>query len=151
MNQLETPESTEIQLASTEAQIQSCFAVMRQLRPHIVNEEKFVEQVQRQLREGYLLAYLQDGGEVKACSGFRFLEFLAWGKVLYIDDLVADSAVRRKGYGSKLLKWVIRRAKEAHCDEVHLDSGPQRQDAHRLYLNQGFKIIGYHFSLGIPV
>jgi GNAT superfamily N-acetyltransferase len=151
MNQLNSQESTEIQLALTQAQIQSCFPVMRQLRPHIVDEEKFVEQVQRQLREGYHLAYLEEGREVKACSGFRFLEFLAWGKVVYIDDLVADSAGQRKGYGSRLLKWVIGRAKEADCDEVHLDSGPQRHDAHRLYLNQRFKIIGYHFSLGLPV
>ena len=52
-----------------------------------------------------------------------------------------------KGSGRKLLKWIIEEGKKAKCDQVHLDSGPQRHDAHRLYLNQGFKIIGYHFAL----
>ena len=56
---------------------------MHQLRPHLMEEVAFVEQVQRQLAEGYYLAYLQEGEEVKALAGFRFLEFLAWGKALY--------------------------------------------------------------------
>jgi GNAT superfamily N-acetyltransferase len=59
---------------------------------------------------------------------------LAWGKVLYIDDLITDSETRRSGHGGKLLKWVIEQGKKANCDQVHLDSGPQRHDAHRLYL-----------------
>jgi 2-iminoacetate synthase ThiH len=47
------------------------------------------------------------------------------------------------------IKWTIAQAKQSGCDQVHLDSGPQRHEAHRLYLNQGFKIIGYHFALEI--
>ena len=135
-----------IQTASTEKQIRSCYRVMRQLRPHLTEEQAFVEQVQRQLATGYRLAYYQDEEEVRALAGFRFLEFLAWGRVLY-DDLVSDVATRKNGYGGKLLKWVIHQARDASCDQVHLDSGPQRHDAHRLYLNHGFKIIGHHFAL----
>jgi GNAT superfamily N-acetyltransferase len=84
---------------------------------------------------------------MKTCAGYRFLEFLAWGRVLYIDDLVTALETREKGYGSMLLKWIIEQAKLAKCDQVHLDSGPQRHDAHRLYLNHRFKIIGHHFAL----
>ncbi len=147
MNPINTLEMKEIQLATTDEEIRACFPVMQQLRPHIVEERAFIDQVQRQLKEGYHLVYLQEKGEVRAVTGFRILEFLAWGKVLYIDDLVSDAARRRNGCGTKLLKWVINRAKGAKCDQVHLDSGPQRHDAHRLYLNHGFKIIGYHFAL----
>lgn len=139
--------TSEIQLATEQEQIRSCFKIMQQLRPHITSEEAFVNQVQRQIEYGYHLAYIHEDDAVKALAGFRFLEFLAWGKVIYIDDLVSDSAARRNGYGSKILQWVLKEAKEAGCDQVHLDSGPQRHDAHRLYLNQGFKIIGHHFSL----
>ncbi len=140
-------EEAGIQRASTEVEIRLCHRVMQQLRPHLTEEQAFVEQVQRQLAEGYHLAYSQNRGEVKALAGFRFLEFLAWGKVLYIDDLITDSEIRRSGHGGKLLKWVIAQAKKVKCDQVHLDSGPQRHDAHRLYLNHGFKIIGHHFAL----
>lgn len=137
---------TGIQKAATDEQIRSCHRVIRQLRPHL-EEQAFVEQVKRQLTEGYHLVYCQDKEEVRALAGFRFLEFLAWGKVLYIDDLITDSITRRSGLGGKLLKWIIEQGKKAGCDQVHLDSGPQRYDAHRLYLNHDFKIIGHHFAL----
>ena len=139
--------NTEISLATTDNQIRSCYSVMRQLRPHLTNEQAFVEQVQRQLSEGYYLAYCKDEGEVRGVVGFRYLEFLAWGKVLYIDDLITDAEARRNGYGGKLLTWAIEQGKKAHCGQIHLDSGPQRHDAHRLYLNHRFKIVAHHFAL----
>ena len=137
----------DIQQISTIEQIQSCYKVMLQLRPHLTEERTFIEQVQRQIADGYQLACCQEGGKVIAVAGFRFLEFLAWGKVLYIDDLITDSETRKNGHGGKLLKWIIALAKNENCDQVHLDSGPQRYDAHRLYLNHGFKIIGHHLAL----
>lgn len=149
MNSHTIQDTTKILFARDEEQIRSCYRVMYQLRPHLTSEQAFISQVQRQIQEGYHLAYIQDGGQIKALAGFRFLEFLAWGKVIYIDDLVSDAATRKSGHGSKILKWVINEAKKAKCDQVHLDSGPQRHDAHRLYLNHGFKIIGHHFALDL--
>jgi GNAT superfamily N-acetyltransferase len=132
---------------NTIEEIQSCYTVLKQLRPHLINETSFVKQIHRQLAQGYkLIAYVKNK-KVKAVIGFRFLEFLAWGKVLYIDDLITDSETRKLGYGTKLLEWVIQQARNKNCDQVHLDSGPQRYEAHRLYLNHGFKIIGYHFAI----
>jgi GNAT superfamily N-acetyltransferase len=122
---------------------------MRQLRPHLTSEETFIEQVSRQLKLGYHLVYIQDQTIIKAAAGFRFLECLAWGKILYIDDLISEVAARRQGYGSTLLKWLIQEAKNHACDQVHLDSGPHRHEAHKLYLNHGFKIICHHFSLNL--
>jgi GNAT superfamily N-acetyltransferase len=139
-------ENTDICLASTAEQISSCYELVLQLRPHLKEPQAFIDQVQRQQAEGYRLAYIEENGHVKALIGFRFLEFLAWGKVLYIDDLVTDSKAQKSGHGGRLLKWTMEQAKQSRCDQVHLDSGPQRHDAHRLYLNHGFKIIGYHFA-----
>lgn len=136
-----------IQQMNTREQIRGCYKVMRQLRPHFTEEQEFINQIQRQLKDGYQLVSCHEEGNIKALVGFRFLEFLAWGKVLYIDDLVTDSDARKNGHAGKLLKWVIEQAKKENCDQVHLDSGPQRHDAHRLYLNYGFKIIGHHFAL----
>jgi GNAT superfamily N-acetyltransferase len=147
MHQEIMDENIEIHLAGTAEQICSCYSVMVQLRPHLKNAQDFVGQVQRQQAEGCQLAFLQKEERVRAVAGFRFLEFLAWGKVLYIDDLVSDAQARKYGYGGRLLKWTVNQAKQSQCDQVHLDSGPQRHDAHRLYLNHGFKIIGHHFAL----
>ena len=139
--------SQEVHKACTVEQIRACYRVMHQLRPHFLLEKAFIEQVERQQAQGYHLLYIAENEEVQACAGFRFLEFLVWGKVLYIDDLITDKDARRKGYGSTLLKYLIEQAKNVQCDQVHLDSGYQRHDAHRLYLNHGFKLCCHHFAL----
>ena len=105
---------------------------MHQLRPHLDNEEAFLEQVQRQIADGYHLVVLEDK-DIMALAGFRFMEFLAWGKVLYVDDLITCVKARKLGFGNLLIDWLIRLAKEKQCDQLHLDSGPQRHDAQVIY------------------
>lgn len=144
MHTTTTPTARKQEIKTAE-EIRSCYSVMKHLRPHL-DEAALLTQVQRQMTQGYQLLACVEEGAVKAVIGFRFLEFLAWGKVLYIDDLVTDAEARKHGFGTMLLKWVIDEAKLAQCDQVHLDSGPQRHEAHKFYLKHGFKIIGYHFA-----
>ena len=42
---------------------------------------------------------------------------------------------------------IIDMARKENLDAIHLDSGHTRFDAHRLYLNMGFKIVSHHFAL----
>ena len=135
-----------VSLAKSDQEIQSCFDVMVELRPHLKREE-FVARVRRQQDEAsYELAYLI-AGSVKAVAGFRISECLAWGKFLYVDDLVAASSDRSKGYGGILFDWLVAYAREAGCNEFHLDSGVQRFDAHRFYLRRRMAIEAHHFGL----
>ena len=85
-----------IALAETEADIARCYPVMAELRPHLAGQD-FVALVRRQQQTGYLLAYLEDDGEVRSVAGYRYLEMLCCGKILYVDDLVthADLPLRR--------------------------------------------------------
>ncbi|MCE5319235.1 MAG: GNAT family N-acetyltransferase [Parachlamydia sp.] len=139
----------EFKEARTVEEIRRCYPVMRHLPQSHISEQDYVEQVQRQMAAGYRLVYLEEGDEVCALAGYRFHEMLGWGKVLYIDDLVTGPAFRKKGYGTKLLEWLLEIAREAKCNQVHLDSGPHRHEAHRLYVNHDLKIIGYHFALDL--
>ena len=120
---------------------------MAELRPHLV-EAEFVGLVRRQQREGgYQLAFVEDHGEVKSVAGFRLCEFLAWGRILYVDDLVTKAADRSRGCGQALFEWLVARARAAGCVQVHLDSGVQRFDAHRFYLRNRMDITAHHFAL----
>jgi len=93
------------------------------------------------------MSYLRDSEAVVAAAGYRILEFLAWGRVLYIDDLITLPEKRGAGYAGALMDWMIDHAREQRCDEIHLDSGYQRHDAHRLYLNKGLQLGCHHFSM----
>jgi GNAT superfamily N-acetyltransferase len=135
-----------VSIAKEDDEIQRCYPVMAELRPHVAAEE-FLPRVKKQAEiAGYKLAYLIDG-DVKAVAGFRISECLAWGKFLYVDDLVARSHERSKGHGGELLDWLVEYARREGCDQFHLDSGVQRFDAHRFYLNKRMIIEAHHFSL----
>jgi GNAT superfamily N-acetyltransferase len=138
-----------IETVVSQSDIANCFPLIKQLRPHL-DFEKYQVQIQNQRDSaGYTLIYLEDQAEIKSVLGYRITDFLAWGKVLYIDDLITDEKSTGKGYAGILLDWVFAKAKELHCDQVHLDSGYQRHDAHRLYLKKGMKLACHHFSKDI--
>lgn len=116
-----------------------------ELRPHL-NEDTFREAFATQIREGYQLIYIGDNNMAYAIAGFRTLHFLFSGKTLYIDDLITHSAHRRKGYAGILMDWIINYARDNGYRHLSLDSGIQRKDAHRLYLNKGLEVESLHFG-----
>jgi len=134
----------QVHFAKSTATIEKCFPVMFQLRTTIT-KDTFLDQVKRQQTSGYELVYGEKNGIVVA--GFRISENFFVGKFLYIDDLITDSQNRSKGYGDQLFDWLIDYAKKEGCQELHLDSGVQRFDAHRFYLRKRMKIIAHHFSI----
>lgn len=133
-----------IKLATTEADIQACYEVLRQLRPQLI-AERFVGQIRLMQSEGYQLAMAQFEGQVVAVAGFRVTTNLHLGKNLYVDDLVTDQRVRSQGYGEELVAWLEAFGKVQGCVNLHLDSGCQRDQAHKFYFAQGFSITSFHF------
>jgi GNAT superfamily N-acetyltransferase len=129
-------------------EIRSSFRVFTILRPHL-DEETFVAQALRQMEQGYIITAILDDDLVVSTAGYRYSEALAWGKFIYIDDLVTHPDARGKGYGGQLLEHVKQLAIDSELDAVHLDSGHTRFDAHRVYLNHGFQIKSHHFSVAL--
>jgi len=137
-----------IRIATTDSEIAACYPVMRELRSHIA-EEQFLMRIREQEKTGYRLAYIQASDRVIAVAGFRIGVNLAWGRFLYVDDLVTHPECRSKGYGAELISWLIEQAKKEGCDQLHLDSGIQREEAHRFYEHAGMTKTSFHFSLKI--
>lgn len=133
---------------SSDAELTACFPAFQALRPHL-SLDAFIQQVRRQQTQGYRIVAVSVGGQVSSAAGYRFAEFLAWGKVLYVDDLTTVESARGRGHGGALLDWLIGHAREHGCGAVHLDSGYQRHAAHRLYLNKGFVLSSHHLALAL--
>lgn len=138
-----------IALATATADIARCFAVMHQLRPHLV-EAEFVARMRRMQAEGFHLAFREDeAGAIRAVAGYRYQEKLFSGKNLYVDDLVTDTTQRSRGHGRALLAWLASEAQRHGCTQLELDSGVQRHDAHRFYLRERMHISAYHFVIAL--
>jgi hypothetical protein len=132
---------------TTDAEILSTFRVMSELRPHL-KEEEYLETVRRMGRNhGYRVAAKLEDGSCACVAGFRINECLAYGRHLYLDDLVSPESERSKGSGKEVFAWLVKLAKDADCSQLHLDSGVQRHGAHRFYLRERMDIVFYHFAL----
>lgn len=137
-----------IAVAETDDEIQNCYAVMAELRPHL-KPDAFLRKVKRQAESSdYQLVYLTDG-EVKAVGGFRISEWLAGGKYLEIEDFVAKDGERSKGYGGELFDWIVDFAKRENCNQIKLVSRVTRFAAHRFYLRKRMNIEAHYFSLNL--
>ena len=132
--------------ADTDAEIQSCYDVMAELRPHIAREQ-FLPLIRSMQAGGFRLACIRFEGRVVAVAGYRVSTSLFMGYNLYVDDLVTAESERSKGYGRELLAWLRNLAVEMGCKGFHLDSGVQRKRAHEFYLREGLELSSYHFSV----
>jgi GNAT superfamily N-acetyltransferase len=140
----------QIELAESDEQIAACFETMAFLRPHLAREG-FVRRVRAQAEQGYRLAALREDGEaaVRCVAGFRVLRQLAYGDVLYVDDLSTAEDDRSRGYGNAMFGWLVEYAGRLGLDELQLDSGVQRHGAHRFYFRERMHIHAYHFRLAL--
>lgn len=138
--------SHELVVIEGKDQIGLCYDAFKELRPHL-EKDKFIEQVLRQKHQSYKIIAIKEAGKILSAAGFRITEFLAWGKVLYIDDLTTLPEYRGKGYAAILMDWLIKHAQENECQGLHLDTGHHRHSAHKLYLKKGLSITSHHLSI----
>ena len=140
---------TEIKIAETDEEIEKCYPVMAELRPH-VRREDFLPQVRRQMAaSGFQLVYLTEDSQIKAVAGIRIAEWLARGMSLDLEDLVSSESERSKGFGGMLLDWIIEHARERGCTEVRLVSHVTRFRAHQFYLKKGMILDAHFFSMSL--
>ncbi|MES1950122.1 GCN5-related N-acetyltransferase [Salinisphaera sp. S4-8] len=142
---------TEFHIAEVtrEQDCQRCFAVMRQLRPHLTNAPAFAAQVLRQMAHGYrLIAAWREANPV-GLIGYRYQENLMNGRFLFVDDLVVCAKTRRSHIGGHLLDVVRREARAAGCRQLVLDTGLGMALAQRFYFRQGMltRSIGFYQDL----
>ena len=138
-------EAITIDEATTDDDILATREVMLQLRSSFPSQN-YLLTVKRMIKtDGYRLVALREKDAVRAVAGYRYMEMLYCGKIMYVDDLNTDETNRSRGYGRTLLDWLKAEAKSNGCAQLHLDSGVQRERTHRFYFREGLTITAHHF------
>ena len=138
-----------IRTARTDAEIEACYAVMKELRPHLAAGD-FLAQVKRQTEAyGFRLIFCEHENEIVAVGGIRVAEWLAGGRYLEIEDLVAKDGARSRGFGGALFDWCVEHARANGCRQLRLVSHVKRFGAHRFYLRKGMDIEAHYFSMSL--
>lgn len=81
--------------------------------------------------------------EDKAIIGFTGLICYKWNNTSRISDIFIDPRYRKKGYGIKLIKFLINRAKRTDYRCI-IAEAPSLSNAPKLYEKAGFRKCGYN-------
>ena len=119
-------------------------SVHRQLRPQLPDD--YAAKMQRVFAGGGRLCAAVRGDDVVGVAVHRIHENTFDGVMMYVDDLVTDDARRSQGVGKALLDHLQRIARDAGCAKFTLDSGTQRQQAHKFYFREGLVVNSFHFA-----
>lgn len=142
------PAFTIRELGVGDADVETVYPVIHELRDGLTLGTFSARYRGMYERDGYRIVGLFVGDECRAAAGYRFILNLAHGRSLYVDDLVTGAKWRSHGYGAALLGYLVDLARDRGVDAVRLDSGIQREDAHRFYEREGFAFVSKHFLRG---
>ncbi|MGC2519052.1 MAG: GNAT family N-acetyltransferase [Burkholderiales bacterium] len=118
--------------------------VHRQLRTTLPPE--YEAKMRRVFAGGARMCAAVDGAEVTGVAVYRMYENTWSGRQLYVDDLVTDQVRRSRGVGRALLGHLENKARAAGFENLSLDSGTQRQQAHKFYFREGMVVTSFHFG-----
>ena len=117
--------------------------VHRQLRTTLPTD--YAAKMRRVFGDGGRMCVAVRDDVVVGVAVYRIFENTASGRELYVDDLVSDEASRSQGVGRALLASLEEKGRALGLDVLELDSGTQRQDAHRFYFRERLAISSFHF------
>jgi len=124
--------------AATKKDLESVYALMRQLSRHGFTKEQFCDCYEYNLEKRRVLVY-ENESFICGCIVFIIHYHLHFSrKTAEIVDLVVDKNVRSQGIGRILLESVEQIAIGNGCVCIEVDSNKQREDAHRFYEREGF-------------
>ena len=122
----------------------SAESVHRQLRPQL--PEDYAGTMRRVFAGGGRMCVAEIRGVVAGVTVYRIHENTFDGVQMYVDDLVTDETKRSQGVGKALLDHLQSLSRAARCEAFTLDSGTQRQQAHKFYFREGLVVTSFHFG-----
>lgn len=125
-------------VAKTESDLERCFPVMKELRPHLNFDDYLSIYEEAHRNDGYQIVAIEENGQILAVMGYRILSDYVRGKHVYIDDLVSSEAVRSKGLGAELLKYAEGIAKNINCNTLRLCTGIENERGAKFYEKNGW-------------
>jgi GNAT superfamily N-acetyltransferase len=117
--------------------------VHRQLRPHMPAD--YAGTMKRVFEGGARMAVAEQDGRIAGVAVYRMYVNTFAGLHMYVDDLVTDETARSTGVGHALMEHLQAIARAAGCKAFTLDSGTQREQAHKFYFREGMTVKAFHF------
>ena len=125
--------------------INSIIPLVQKLNNNKQSEAILKKRFAEMITQNYECAGIFDGEQLIGISGMWFCTRHYSGKSVEIDHVYIDDDYRGKGLGKQFLKWIYNYVNKKGCEAVELNTYVQNYPSHKLYYNEGFEILGYHF------
>jgi len=124
---------------ATKGDLESLFSLMRQLSRHNFTKEQFELCYFHNLAHNFILVY-EHNEHLCGCGVLSLNYHLHFSqKTAEVLDLIVDEKSRSQGIGKKLLAALEQIAIDHRCVCLEIDSGIQREEAHRFYIREGLR------------
>jgi GNAT superfamily N-acetyltransferase len=142
-----TIEVLEIELIETE-NIQRIVPLFHERNPAL-SSDLLALRVAEMASQGFQCfgAYLST--ELIGIAGFWIRTRYHTGRVIEADGVFVRPPYRSRGIGEKMAQRVIDFGRKVGCLEGELHCYVSNTDAHRFWINQGYRIIAFHFGRNI--
>lgn len=129
-----------------EEEIEKCWEVISLLRPHL-DQNNWIKIILEMMKnEKYSIAAIADENKFVAFAGYRMMNSLHSGHIIYIDDLCTLETHRGKGLATQLLDYVEDISRKMNLDAVVLDTDFHNNTAQKVYFKNGFKLVAVHLA-----
>lgn len=136
----------QIKEIKTELEIQKCWEVISLLRPNL-DKNNWLEIILEMMKnEKYSIAAIEGNDKFVAFAGYRIMNSLHSGHIIYIDDLCTLESHRGKGLATQLLDHVEDISRKMNLDAVVLDTDFHNNTAQKVYFKSGFKLVAVHLA-----
>ena len=88
----------------------------------------------------------RENGQLLAVSGTWITERIYSGKQLEIDHFVVNPQFRSQGIGKAFIQEIEKLAIKNDCLKMELNAYVNNSGAHKFYLNEGYRVLGFHFQ-----
>lgn len=131
---------------TSDLEIEQCWEVISLLRPHL-DKNNWKEIIYEMMKnEKYRISGIMENNQCVAFAGYRIMNSLHSGHIIYIDDLCTLESHRGKGLGSQLLEYIEQMARTNAMDAVVLDTDFTNNTAQKVYLKSGFQLAALHLA-----
>jgi GNAT superfamily N-acetyltransferase len=109
-----------------------------------ITEETLQERLSDMMQRNYECAGVYDNDRLIGICGLWILNKYYVGKHIEPDNVMVLPEYRNKGVGEEMMAWVYEYGRSQGCIASELNCYVVNDKGIRFWLNQGYKIIGFH-------
>jgi len=107
--------------------------------------EILIQRFSEMITQNYECACIFEDDKIIGVTGLWYCTRHYSGRSVEVDHVYIDDDYRGQGLGKQFFEWIYNYTKSKGYETIELNAYVQSSATHKFYLNEEFKILGFHF------